>query len=123
MDGIVFGDMPWTLARQSILTNSPLSGTIQQLSLDTRSGYTRLYAFAIDIYNIIPQLTRLSKYNYERFDGLTGSLRIDAQHLVRRDLSWARFSLGVPKIIDKVFYGPTQVFPARQDQVSNAVSP
>lgn len=122
MDGIIFGDMPWTLNRQASLANSSLSTSIQQLSIDTRNGYTRLYAFAIDIYDLVPLLPKLAKYNYERFNGLTGTLRIDADHQVRRELSWARFSLGVPKTIDKIFYGPTQVLPARQEQISSTLS-
>ncbi len=94
MNGIIFSDMPWTIANQQTDLKSALS-TLWQ----TRSEkLTRFYAFGIDAYNVIPHLQRLQRYPFERYNGVTGSLRLDENLRIIRQLSWARFRAGKPRL-------------------------
>lgn len=99
LDGIRFGDMPWMLVpngriaqlRQSLQRDWPYAGT----DLD------RLYALGIDSYSIIPQLNRISTDTSARFTGVTSSLSLDRDGRLQRQLAWARFRNGAPRLIDE----------------------
>lgn len=97
MDGIVFGDMPWTLKADS--PNKALRAETADLHLADNS-LQRLVAMGIDTYDLIPVLQVLKAYPFERFQGETGSLRLDDDRRVRRQLTWARFNLGIPRLVD-----------------------
>lgn len=86
--------MPWILNppnkfKQSLLTHWPE----QQL-------YTRLFALGVDAYNVIPFLGRLQAKSYDRFSGQTGNLYLDPLNRVHRELLWAQFHRGIPKLTD-----------------------
>lgn len=91
MDGIIFGDMPWTLGR--VKKDKILSGYSHQLQ--------RLIALGIDAYRLIPQLGLLAHYPHERFPGVTGSLRVDPEHRVQRQLIWSKFKRGIPQPLEE----------------------
>ena len=98
LDGIRFGDMPWMLAqngrvaelRQSIQVNWPYVGT----DLD------RLYALGIDSYAILRHLNQISTESSAHFQGVTSNLSLDPDGRLHRQLAWARFSRGVPRLLD-----------------------
>ncbi|MFO7602232.1 MAG: penicillin-binding protein activator, partial [Gammaproteobacteria bacterium] len=94
MDGMMFGDMPWVLAQSTSHRGlyTQLEGQISAAG----NSLQRLYALGIDAYNIIGALNTLKAYPYERFDGETGSLSLDARQRVRRQLTWVRFRSGQP---------------------------
>ena len=62
--------------------------------------YTRFFALGTDAYNLIPFLGRLQEKSYERFSGQTGNIYLDLFKRLRRELLWAQFKRGVPKLID-----------------------
>jgi outer membrane PBP1 activator LpoA protein len=107
MDGVVFGDMPWTLK-----SDTPLRDRVQNLWAEQRQAYTRLFAFGIDAYRLLPQLDRLSRYRFTRLAGATGSLHIDETARVRRELSWAIFRAGTPRLVE-----PQAVLPSEDDEL------
>jgi len=97
MNDIQFCDMPWTL-------NAP--GPEQKLrsspALQVHGGQLqRLVALGIDAYQLVSLVPMLASHPYERYRGETGSLHIDAQHRVLRQLLWARFEHGKPKLIEE----------------------
>lgn len=94
MNGIIFGDMPWTL---QLSKDQSLHTDISNLWQNRSRKLSRLYAFGIDAYNVIPHLPRLRQYPFERFSGNTGSLRVDAHQQLHRQLRWAQFLSGKPK--------------------------
>ncbi len=98
MNGITFGDMPWTLTGSR---TEPLHSAISKLWPARSEKYARLYAFGLDAYRIIPHLQRLQQYPFERFNGQTGSLRMDEQQRLRRQLTWAKFRYGKPRLIEQ----------------------
>lgn len=88
MNGVLFGDMPWTL-EGNYPEGLPYSGSLQ-----------RLVAMGVDAYSLIPSLPILSQYPHERFQGVTGTLRIDEGNRVRRQMLWARFVSGRPRVLE-----------------------
>jgi outer membrane PBP1 activator LpoA protein len=90
--------MPWMLAqkgrvaelRQSLQGEWPHVGT----DLD------RLYALGMDSYAILPHLNRISAENAARFAGVTSGLSLDRDGRLHRQLAWARFRNGVPRLLD-----------------------
>ncbi|MDX5150875.1 MAG: penicillin-binding protein activator [Acidiferrobacterales bacterium] len=98
LNGIIFGDMPWLLIHTPRMTQLkeklegdwPYAGTV----LD------RLYALGVDSYAIIPYLNRISSSSGVRFNGVTSSLSLGKDGHLHRQLIWARFRGGVPRLLD-----------------------
>ena len=99
MDGLAFGDMPWVLAEST--AHRGLRSEIESQISDAGNALQRLYALGIDAFDIIGALQTLRTYPYERFDGETGSLSLDNQLRVRRQLTWVKFRSGRPVAIDQ----------------------
>lgn len=98
LDGIMFGDMPWILIqngrmaqfRKQLQTKWPYAG----------SDLDRLFALGIDSYAILPHLNRISTENAARFAGVTSALSLDRDGRLRRQLTWAKFQKGTPRLLD-----------------------
>ncbi|MFL6622632.1 MAG: penicillin-binding protein activator [Sulfurifustis sp.] len=98
LDGIRFGDMPWMLVqngriaerRQALQRDWPYAGT----DLD------RLYALGVDAYAVLPHLNRISAEASARFPGVTSAISVDREGRLHRQLAWARFRNGAPRLID-----------------------
>ncbi len=99
MDGLLFGDMPWVLSESS--EHRGIRAEIDSQISDAGNSLQRLYALGIDAFNIIGALNTLRNYPYERFDGETGSLSLDDQLRVRRQLTWVKFRSGRPVAIQQ----------------------
>jgi outer membrane PBP1 activator LpoA protein len=96
IDGIMFPDMPWMLGDQG------LSGDVREAARaafgDSTSHRGRLFAFGFDAFRIAAALQRGGNINPE---GLTGTLSMDAQGRVRRELQWVRIKGGLPVPLDR----------------------
>jgi len=98
LNGITFGDMPWLLIHTPRMTQLkeklegdwPYAGTV----LD------RLYALGVDSYAVIPYLNRIKSGSGIRFNGVTSSLSLGQDGHLHRQLIWARFRGGVPRLLD-----------------------
>ena len=99
MDGLAFGDMPWVLSEST--THRNLRSTLDPYISKAGNRLQRLYALGIDAYNIIAALNTLKRYPYERFDGETGSLNLDAKQRIHRQLTWVKFRSGRPVLKDE----------------------
>ncbi|MFO7594450.1 MAG: penicillin-binding protein activator [Pseudomonadota bacterium] len=96
MDGITFCDMPWTLD-----ANSPQQELRHQnaAELKVHSGQLqRLVALGVDAYQLMPLLPMLESRPYEHYRGETGKLSITENRRVQRQLLWAQFTGGVPRL-------------------------
>lgn len=94
MDDIMFCDMPWTLNAPS-----PQQQLRNKRELQLHSGQLqRLVALGIDSYQLVSLVPMLASHPMERYRGETGTLRIDEQHRILRQLLWARFSHGQPEL-------------------------
>ena len=96
MDGVVFGDMPWVLSEST--SHRGMRPTLEKQITEAGNQLQRLYALGLDSFNIIGALNTLEAYPYERFDGETGSLMLDNQRRIHRQLTWVRFRSGRPII-------------------------
>jgi hypothetical protein len=98
LDGIRFGDMPWMLVQ-----NGRVAALRQSLQIDwpyVGTDLDRLYALGVDSYAILPHLNKISTESAARFQGVTSGLSLDPDGRLRRQLAWARFSRGVPRLLD-----------------------
>lgn len=120
MDGIIFGDMPWTLHGNA---TEPLHNTVTTLWQSRSDKLARFYAFGIDAYRLIPHLQRLRDYPFERFAGQTGSLHLDKQQRLRRQLRWAQFRFGRPRIIEQTRVQLPVVAPVPTNEPANLSVP
>ncbi|HTU66974.1 MAG TPA: penicillin-binding protein activator [Steroidobacteraceae bacterium] len=90
IDGVMFPDMPW------MVDTDGLAATVR----DNASSFSdpparrgRLFAFGYDAFRIATSLQRGQPVNPQ---GLTGTLSIDPQGRVRRELEWVRIKGGAP---------------------------
>jgi uncharacterized protein len=92
IEGVMFPDMPWMLG------DSGLTTEVREAARafgDARRG--RFFAFGFDAFRIAASLQRGARLASE---GLTGTLSIDAQGRIRRELEWVRIKGGAPVAID-----------------------
>ncbi|MHB1515589.1 MAG: penicillin-binding protein activator [Acidiferrobacteraceae bacterium] len=98
LDGVTFGDMPWIL-----IGNGRMGRLRAELANDqpyVNSPLDRLYALGMDSYAILPHLGALAADPGATFQGATGMLSVGANGVVHRQLVWARFEKGLPRLVD-----------------------
>jgi len=98
LDGIQFGDMPWMLVGDGKVQE--LRQALQRDWPYVHTDLDRLYALGVDSYAILPHLNRISMESGARFNGVTSGLSLDHNGRLQRQLLWARFSRGVPRLVD-----------------------
>lgn len=92
LTGIKFVDMPWILK-----PNKKMRRLRRFLPRDKKALYSRLYAFGIDAYNMLPTLQNLSVLQWQAY---TGYLSINQNGEIHRSqLPVARFVNGKPKVL------------------------
>jgi uncharacterized protein len=106
IDGMMFPDMPW------MVSDDGLSGEVHEAARqafgDAAARRGRLFAFGYDAFRIASSLQRGAPINPQ---GLTGTLSIDAQGRVRRELDWVRIKDGVPTPLERMDNSATTAAP------------
>ncbi len=111
LDGVRFGDMPWMLVNDGQILE--LRRSLQGSWPYAYSDLDRLYALGVDSYAIIPYLNRINTEYAARFNGVTSGLSLDREGRLHRQLLWASFRKGIPRLLDsfqssrKFGIGPT----------------
>jgi outer membrane PBP1 activator LpoA protein len=100
LDGIAFADMPWIL-NEGIVPGS-VRDIVQRHWPEEAATYGRLYALGADAYRLLSNLDRLRGEPGYRLDGDTGVLLMNDRGQILRQLTWARFTGGIPTPIDGV---------------------
>ncbi len=90
MNGIRVPIMPWLLPE----THLPLKRQINSQWQQSRSQLGTLYALGVDAYNLYPRLQQLVALQGSQLHGMTGSLSINTDGKVQRELSWQIFKNG-----------------------------
>jgi outer membrane PBP1 activator LpoA protein len=98
LEGLHFGDMPWLLA-QNARIQAARDG-IQGNWPYRHSEFDRLYALGMDAYSLPASLPRLRAEPAAWLDGMTAELGLDANGVITRRLTWARFDRGRPVLQD-----------------------
>jgi uncharacterized protein len=106
IDGMMFPDMPW------MLSDDGLSGEVREAARqafgDAGARRGRLFAFGYDAFRIASSLQRGAGINPQ---GLTGTLSVDAQGRVRRELDWVRIKDGAPTPLERMDNSATTAAP------------
>ncbi len=89
LNGIIFCDIPWILDG-----NNHRKETIKRLWPNDYRDYSRLFALGIDAYEMVPYLENLILYPSQFYEGQTGSLTLNKQNQIERQLQWAQFQRG-----------------------------
>ncbi len=97
IDGMMFPDMPWMLGDEGL--SGEVRDAARQAFGDSAARRGRLFAFGYDAFRIAASLQRGAGINPQ---GLTGTLSIDAQGRVRRELEWVRIKGGAPAPLERV---------------------
>ncbi|PWB33773.1 hypothetical protein DCO48_08950 [Pseudomonas sp. SDI] len=92
MTGIRFCETPWLLdsgnsLRQQVVRQWPQAA----------GSLGRLYAMGVDAYSLAPRLGQLKTLPDNRIEGLSGSLSMNPNQRVERQLPWAEFAGGQVK--------------------------
>ncbi len=87
LDDMLVSQIPWRVG------NSLLREQIEEHLPDSRSGLDSLYAFGLDAYRIADRLPLLTG-NGSRLSGATGTLHIDEQGRIQRELVWTQLQQG-----------------------------
>lgn len=98
MNSFLFADMPWLL--DPAQKNTPMYQRIEQYWSDRLDNNPRLFAFGIDAYRILTQLDRMALDQSARFGGVSGGLAVGADGRIQRQLLWARFVDGTPRLLE-----------------------
>jgi len=97
IDGVMFPDMPWMLGGDTLSTD--VRANLAQAYGDAGSRRGRFFAFGYDAMRIAGSLRRNAPLDPQ---GLTGTLSIDPQGRVRRELQWVRIKGGAPTPLETV---------------------
>ncbi|MCW3149868.1 penicillin-binding protein activator [Stutzerimonas stutzeri] len=89
LEGIRFAETPWLLDNQL-----PLRQQIEQKWPQAGGSLGRLYAMGADAYLLAPRLNQLLALPSTRLNGLSGSLALNPQQRIERQLPWAQFHDG-----------------------------
>lgn len=97
VNGVLYCDIPW------LLKPSPDHEIMREL-LELEAGDTyqllpRFAALGIDAYYLPLKLAELSALPYERYNGLTGKLKVHEGNRIFRELNWAQFVNGKPTLL------------------------
>lgn len=95
LDGVSFADMPWMIDPD--LLEGQLSKSINGVwpALASRG---RLFAMGFDAYRMVPLLHRGS-FGDRPVAGMSGTLWLDSDRRIRRDLDWAEIDNGTPRLL------------------------
>ncbi|MBT8113230.1 MAG: penicillin-binding protein activator, partial [Gammaproteobacteria bacterium] len=97
INGITYCDVPWLLSTDPSM--ELLRDSLDLQSFSSSSRLPRFAALGIDAYQVIPHLQRLAANDFDRYQGTTGKLSIDAQNRIYRQLIWAKFEKGRPETL------------------------
>ena len=92
MTGIRFCETPWLLDT----TNNLRQQVVQQWP-QAAGSLGRLYAMGVDAYSLAPRLGQLKALPDNRIEGLSGSLSMNPNQRIERQLPWAEFAGGQVK--------------------------
>jgi len=67
---------------------------------DAARAWPRLHALGIDAYRLLGQIGRLHVQRHARLHGQTGTLGLGRDGRIHRQLTWARFTDGRPRLLD-----------------------
>ncbi|MDP1573674.1 MAG: penicillin-binding protein activator [Coxiellaceae bacterium] len=101
LDGVMFCDMPWTLAPNQMQPAylQSIQQRIQATWPNNYTGLAKFYAMGVDAFNVIPQLSAMQSSPSDSFSGATGTLYLSSDRQIKRQLLWAQIKNGMPVVM------------------------
>ncbi|AHY41831.1 penicillin-binding protein activator [Stutzerimonas decontaminans] len=96
LEGIRFAETPWLLDDQL-----PLRQEVEQKWPQAGGTLGRLYAMGADAYLLAPRLNQLLALPDTHLEGLSGTLSLNPQQRIERQLPWAQFRDGAVERLDE----------------------
>lgn len=96
LNSLIVGDMPWTLTTTK---NNNTKLQIYRTWPNKSKQFNRFYAFGNDAYFILNYLNWLRANSQSRLMGQTGKLHMNEHNQILRELSWAKFKKGKPRLL------------------------
>jgi hypothetical protein len=95
LNGVIFCDMPWLL-------NPNEGGTLSARAMDSQIRETpadsvKLIALGLDAYRLVPELPRFRGDSGYRYSGATGTLALQSDNRLQRQLECAQLTGGNPQ--------------------------
>lgn len=114
LNNISFCDIPWFFSDfyQGALSRTELQNESRQFS----DKHPRLIAMGIDAYNLVSYLSSL---NTQPYAGATGTLSLNAENRITRELVCAKFSHGIPVATGYANQTPPPAFDTATDEPSS----
>lgn len=97
LEHIQFCDMPWML--DNAIHSRIIHQSIKKLWGKDFAQYSRFYALGIDAYKIVTQLEQLLSIPEIGISGMTGILKINANNIIHRKLTWGTFENGTAVVL------------------------
>jgi outer membrane PBP1 activator LpoA protein len=94
LEGVVFCDMPWTIGTGEFAAHRD---RMRSQWPESYNRYPRLYALGYDAVRMLPVLA--GREDASRIASATGALKLGSDGRVRRNLLWARFENGTPRLL------------------------
>jgi len=98
LNGIMFPDMPWLIEPDG--QSVDVRETLAKHWPGQAKRRSRLYALGFDAYRLIPMLYSNARLRATDLQGMTGTLYIDDEGRIFRQLAWARIQRGRPELIE-----------------------
>lgn len=96
LNSLIIGDMPWTLTGTK---NKNTKLQIYRTWPNKSRQFNRFYAFGSDAYYVLNYLNWLRGNSQSRLEGETGNLYMNESNQILRELSWAKFKNGKPRLL------------------------
>lgn len=94
LNGLFFTDIPWLLSQDPDM--SDLIPEPEALTGIDRY-YPRLFALGVDSYRLAPQVNNFLALQGLVVQGYSGAISMDQNNRLHRELSWSRFTEGLPE--------------------------
>lgn len=95
LNQLTVSEIPWLLSSSQELTPS----YVQSLWPKMKQSQLRLFAMGHDAYGLIERLAQMRLFPEYRLNGLSGTLNLDENGKIYREMSWAQFQRGRLKTI------------------------
>ncbi|HET7395912.1 MAG TPA: penicillin-binding protein activator [Gammaproteobacteria bacterium] len=103
LDGISFDDMPWLLENNGAIAQ--VRNQLAGLWKNNFDANSRLYALGFDAWRLVPLLYN-SKQITTPVQGMTGLLSMGSDGRIHRQLDWATFRNGDPRLLKQSVPAP-----------------
>jgi outer membrane PBP1 activator LpoA protein len=124
LEGIIFPDIPWLLLYEG--EQDPLAREQLDELFPSAAANPRLYAMGADVYTLLTRAELLLGGGRLEVEGRTGILRNDGQNHILRQLVWAQFEQGIPKVLGYIKAPPSPVLepaPSQQRRIPTIKQP